>query len=149
MSDEVNMKVILKTDNDGFLSQECPSCNKRFKVKYGEGSDQPISFCPYCGHNGKECWWTKEQSAYIRNVIMREKIDPGFEKMARNVNRRYSPKDFISIKMNFKPTPAIKAPEEVENGWPKILFKCCDEKIKHDECLTKLFCVICGKEIEL
>ena len=65
MSDEIRVRVSLNTDDDGFLSQRCPSCERRFKVKFGEGSDRPISFCPYCGHNEEGCWWTQEQADYL------------------------------------------------------------------------------------
>jgi hypothetical protein len=55
------LEVNFPTDLDGFLSQECPSCNQPFKVLFGQGSSEPISFCPYCGFEGQDCWWTQEQ----------------------------------------------------------------------------------------
>lgn len=59
------MEVSFPTDSDGYLSQECPSCEQIFKVVFGEGSEEPISFCPYCGHSGRDCWYTKPQVEYM------------------------------------------------------------------------------------
>ena len=82
-----SISVPFSTDEDGYISQECPKCEKRFKVKYGEGSDKPISFCPYCKHEGQNCWWTKEQVDYFGAVVMKESVEPEFKKMAKECER--------------------------------------------------------------
>jgi hypothetical protein len=51
--------------------------------------------------------------------------------------------------MDFKPSPKAVPPEEPEEDWPKILFECCGETIKHDQSHEKLSCVICGKNVLL
>ena len=66
--EERALQINFPTDADGYLSQECPSCEQRFKVLFGEGSEEPISFCPYCGHKGRDCWYTKDQVEYINAV---------------------------------------------------------------------------------
>jgi len=140
-------KVPLKTDSHGFISQECPNCEKRFKVKYGEGSDKPISFCPYCGHKGNNCWWTKEQADYLGSVVIKEAVEPKFEKMAREINRKSSRSGSISMSMDFKKSPKPVVPQETEDDWPSISFECCDETIKYEQGQGPLFCIICGKKL--
>jgi len=139
------MQISFDTDSDGFLSQECPACHKRFKANFSEGSDQPLSFCPYCAHQGRDCWWTQAQADYIINAVSNELIDPTMEKMARDFNRKIPKDGLISMKMKYKPGPRSVAPKEPNEDWPKLLFECCGETIKHDRSMDTLHCVICGR----
>lgn len=136
------------TDEDGYISQECPKCKKRFKVKYGEGSDKPISFCPYCKHEGQNCWWTKEQVDYFGAVVVKESVEPEFEKMAKEINRNSQKGGLITMSMDFKPSTKPILPQETKSNWPIIFFECCGENTKHDQSQKALFCIICGKEKE-
>lgn len=148
MDTEKHIKVSFNTDEDGYISQECPACKKRFKVKYGEGSDKPISFCPYCKHEDQNCWWTKEQVDSLGKAVLQKTVEPEFEKMAKKINRSSKKGDFISMRMDFKPSSRTVPPEEISEDWPKMLFECCGENTKHDQSQKALFCIICGKEKE-
>jgi len=139
-----SISVRFGTDKDGYISQECPKCEKRFKVKYGEGSDKPISFCPYCKHEGQNCWWTKEQVDYLGKAVLQKTVEPEFEKMAKKINRSSKKGDFISMRMDFKPSSRAVPPEELSENWPKMLFECCGETIKHDGSVLPVYCIICG-----
>jgi hypothetical protein len=138
----------LATDEDGYMSQECPCCENRFKVKYGEGSDKPISFCPYCKHKGQNCWWTKEQVDYLESVVVKESIVPEFEKMTKEINRNSHKGGLVTLSMDIKPSPKPIFPQETKCNWPIVFFECCCEKIKHERSQEVLFCPICGKEKE-
>lgn len=144
MSDHVT--VSLPTDDDGFLSQECPGCERRFKVNFNEGSDQPISFCPYCGHNATGCWWTPEQAEYLSAKAAEEVVGPELEKMARDFNRKSSG-GLISMNMEVSRSPTPPSPEEPNDNLPVTTFECCGERIKHDGQKSMLRCVICGKVV--
>ena len=74
------MEVSFPTDADGFLSQECPSCELRFKVMFGEGSAEPISYCPYCGYNGQNCWHTQAQVDYMQAIAANVSLGPELKK---------------------------------------------------------------------
>ena len=76
------------TDADGFLSQECPSCEQRFKVVFGEGSEEPIAYCPYCGHNGQDCWHTQSQVDYIQAVAANVALAPELKKFERQMMQK-------------------------------------------------------------
>ena len=146
----MDVSISMNTDCDGFLSQECPACTGRFKAKFGEGSDQPISFCPYCCHMGQRCWWTPEQAAYIGAMgqnaasgLVADELD----KMAKKINRQ-SKSGLIKIKMTTeraRPQRAV-APAEPDDKMSVFDFPCCGERIKHNSVQDKLFCVICGNE---
>ena len=147
MSD--NMQISFNKDSDGFISQECPSCLKQFKVKLGEGSDQPLGHCPYCNHQGNDCWWTQPQADYIGSSAREEFIDPALKDMAREINRSSSKNSFISMKMDYKPSPKSQRPDEPENDWPMFEFQCCGETIKHNNDSQNIYCVICGKQYDV
>jgi len=140
-----SVTVSFNTDSDGFLSQECPSCERRFKAKLGEGSDQPISFCPYCGHSGRDCWWTPEQVEYLSTKVSNEVIGPQLDAMARDFNRKTAG-GFVSMSMEVSKTPIPLQPYEPNDDWPKAKFECCNEVIKHDGKVHRLHCIICGSD---
>ncbi len=148
----MEIPISLATDSDGFVSQECPACNGRFKTKFGEGSSEPISFCPYCSHMGQQCWWTPEQAEYIQEVGQQaasEMVSKELGKMAKGFNQKSS-SGFLKVKMDVKSsrgrTPT--APAEPDLDMPIIEFDCCGEHIKYNaaEETKSLCCVICGKD---
>lgn len=145
MNDKIELNIRFNTDDDGFLSQECPACQKRFKTKFGEGSDLPISFCPYCGHQGQGCWWTKGQADYIADIASKSVVEPELERMARDFNRNTGSGSPISMSMEVKGSPQPTPPHEPEEDWPIVLFDCCGEKTKHDGSHPPIHCIICGK----
>jgi len=148
MDSKKKIPVSLNTDEDGYISQECPNCKKRFKVNPNAGSEQPISYCPYCGHNGKNCWWTQEQVKYMMGEVNKTVVEPELDKMAKEINRKSRPGNFIDITMKVKKTHKTPIPKESNKPMPMITFDCCGETIKHDGSISEIHCIICGKERE-
>jgi hypothetical protein len=140
------LEVSFSTDTDGFLSQECPSCEQRFKVAPGEGSEKPVSSCPYCGFKGQDCWCTQQQVDYIQAVAANVYLEPELKKLERQINGTSSGLFKIDMKSNLpKPPPA---PIETDDPFDILHFPCCNETIKvvrHD----KHFCIICGEEVDM
>ncbi len=136
--------VSLPTDSDGFVSQECPACSKRFKVVFGEGSDRPISHCPYCSHVNQDCWWTQAQADYFAAMAGQEIAGPLLDDFARGVNRISKPGDFLKISAKITHGPQATAPEELDTPMSVANFDCCGERIKHDGSVATLQCIICG-----
>ncbi len=145
---EQSISVSMPTDQDGFLSHECPSCRRRFRVVYGQGSDKPVSCCPYCSHRGTGCWWTAEQAEYVQGVLVQEVIAPKLDQMASRFNRNAG-QGLVKMRMNVQHQPAALAPLETAESLPKFLFSCCNETIKHDGRSSLLNCVICGTTVSL
>lgn len=134
------------TDTDGFLSQECPSCEQRFKVLLGQGSDEPIAYCPYCGHNGKDVWYTKEQVDYFQSVALSSLVRPELKKLEQQIKN--ASKGLIKFGTKVEIPEPQSPPMETDDAFDLIHFPCCNETIKvSPNC--QLFCVICGKEIDL
>ena len=134
------MQVQIPTDADGFISQECPACNGRFMIQPGAGSPEPISHCPLCGHQGRDCWWTPEQLDYLKGVATSQLIGPELAKLNRHAGGLF--------KINVSSIPAPSPPEEPEGDFMKVAFGCCGETIKCDPNRELLYCPICGQEKE-
>lgn len=143
---ENQIEVSLATDNDGFISQECPACERRFKIVPGEGSDKPVSFCPYCLHNGHNCWWTPEQAEYISSVVGAQVVGPELDRMASDFNRG-SGRGFIRMSMKVTKPRVPQRPDEPHDAWPVMTFDCCNERIKHNGAEVRVACVICGVQV--
>lgn len=138
----VDVTVSFNTDDDGFISQECPACEVRFKVRLGSGSSEPIAHCPYCGHDGERCWWTPEQADYLREVAVSKVLDPALNKMASNLKRSGGGSVKVSVKVKRSATPT--PPVEDNDNSPMVLFACCGETIRHVPWAKDLRCIICG-----
>lgn len=139
------MNVKFNTDSDGFISQQCPACNKQFKAQYGAGSEKPLAHCPYCGHHS-DTWFTNEQQAYITAVLQSEVVLPELKKFGRDLERSMNrPGSGVSFKANKSlHAPRPTAPQESNDSWPQHTFACCGETIKHNPNATPTHCVICG-----
>ena len=140
------MQISFPTDNDGFLSNECPSCGLRFKSTPGEGSHEPIGCCPYCGHRGENCWFTTEQVKHAESVAHSVLVAPELKKFERELKRMGG--GFLKIKAKSTPAPQLPPPLEPDEEFDILRFPCCNETIKAER-HGKLFCIICGTEIDL
>lgn len=132
------MNIKLSTDSDGFISQECPSCQRQFKIKPGHGSPEPIAFCPYCRHHGKDCWWTTQQANYLSVVAANHVVNDQVRSLTKSLGK--------GIRLDVKAPRTPPLPDEPENDFPFAEFGCCGETIKHDAADAQVFCVICGTE---
>jgi hypothetical protein len=140
------VEIGFPTAADGYLSQECPSCEQRFKVVYGQGSDEPISFCPYCGHKGSDCWYTQGQVDYLQKVATGVVAVPELKKLERELERASDGFSQLDLKTDLpKPGPP---PMETDDALSVLHFPCCNESVKVER-RQQHFCVICGQEIEM
>ena len=140
------MELSFPTDSDGFFSRECPSCNRYFKVLLGEGSDEPISACPHCGHRGHDCWHTPEQLEYAKAVALSTVVAPEIDRLKSQLSGSGSGLFKLTVKNNIpKPPPP---PLEVDEPYDILRFRCCNETVKLHRLETN-FCIICGTPYEM
>ena len=151
MSDTVSIPVLFHTDEDGFVSQGCPACGRRFMVKFeegaGDGSDEPISYCPYCRHNEYDCWWTEEQFEHIHSAVVAEVAAPELRKLERqmeSVNRSSGGLLSMSIQSDIPEQPTDPPPEPLSDLRIKR-FRCCREEVKVEKDRFH-YCIICGRK---
>lgn len=141
---EETLSVPLRLNSAGDMSQECPSCERTFKIQPGKGSPLPISHCPYCDHQGQGCWLTKAQAQYLGAYGAHKILRPSLEKMVRDLNRA-NRGGLITVSASLKgPSSPPQAPPEEEDAMPTVHFECCGETIRHDGENAQLHCPICG-----
>jgi hypothetical protein len=140
------LEVSFPTDADGYLSQECPSCEQPFKVIFGEGSEAPISCCPYCGYKGQDCWHTQAQVDYLQSIATSVFVAPELKKLERELKRSSGGLLKIDIKSDL-PEPG-RAPIETDDPLTVMFFPCCNESVKVER-HEHHFCVICGQEFDM
>ena len=134
------------TDSDGFLSHECPSCEQRFKVMFGQGSDLPISYCPYCGYSNQDCWFTQKQISYAQAVAMDVVVTPKLKNLERDLEKVSGGFINVSLKSDIpKPPPP---PMETDDPFDILYFPCCQEILKLNR-QQNHFCIICGTEVDM
>lgn len=143
---DTRVNTHLTTDADGFVSQECPACRRRFKVIFERGGGRVVSFCPYCGHRGRDCWWTPEQVTYFKSVVTASVVAPMVEEFARDLRRLNRRGGWISFDAKLESSPRARQPMETSLRMPVAVFECCNEKVKHDGSARRLRCIICGAD---
>ena len=140
------MELNFPKDADGFLSQECPSCEQQFKVIFGEGSEEPISYCPYCGHNEQDCWFTQVQVDYMQSVAANVALGPELKKLEHQLKGMST--GFLKVDMTSNLSEPPPAPTETDDLLAILHLPCCNETVKvtrHE----RHFCIICGTEIDM
>ena len=140
------MEVNFPTDSDGFLSQECPSCAKRFKVCFGQGSKEPISYCPYCRHNEQDCWFTQNQIEHVQAIAASTVVAPELDKLAREFERMSG--GFAKLDMSSNITEASISPMETDDDLRALRLPCCGEIVKVEQ-KQEYYCIICGGEVNM
>ncbi len=137
------LDISFQADSGGFISQECPSCARRFKIQPGKGSPDPIAHCPFCDHAGTDCWWTPEQAAYVESIAANEVLGPHLDKLERTFRSMSS--DFVKVTGRIERPQVLPAPPERDDEMPsETRFTCCGETIKHDASARPAHCIICG-----
>jgi hypothetical protein len=144
---EHRIEVSFPTDGDGFISQQCPKCSQRFKVRVDDDSDHSASYCPYCGSQSEEGWLTEEQQAYAMGLVTEQVVDPMLDDFTRELEQLNRPGGNISFSGSFERTVPPPKPVESEGDMQVVTFGCCNEAVKVVSTTDGLHCVICGKQV--
>ena len=140
------MEVNFPTDSDGFLSRECPSCGKRFKVCFDQGSEEPISYCPYCRHNEQDCWFTQNQIENVQAIAASTVVAPELDKLAQELERMSG--GFARLDMTSDIIEASIPPMETDDDLRALRLPCCGEIVKVEQ-EQEYYCIICGGEVNM
>lgn len=135
-------------DDDGFVTLQCPFCNKHFKISGADAEDETNFelFCPYCGlvtgPNNFLSDEVKEKALRLVENYLYEMLN-GF---TDNIDKMFKKNDFIKVKKSSK----------FEMNSPKIIVEsdnmetyklpCCERKIKASLIDDNMYCPFCGGE---
>jgi len=115
-------------------------------VVFGDGSDEPISYCPYCGYNGRNCWQTQPQVDYMQAVAVSVVLLPELKRLEGQLKRMSS--GILKVHVKSEPPKAPLAPMETDEPYDILRFPCCNETIKITR-QDRHFCIICGTEVDM
>jgi hypothetical protein len=144
----VNISLNIPSDDDGFLSRECPTCLGTFKARVIEGGIT-VHFCPYCGHEGDDCWWTSSQLAYARAAAM-EALSPTIDAMFDGLGSASGGLIKVSVERSTPERPVL--PVEISGTEEIHSFECCGTEAKIERHLlttsagttAPVTCISCG-----
>ncbi|MEM7716241.1 MAG: TFIIB-type zinc ribbon-containing protein [Cyanobacteria bacterium P01_A01_bin.68] len=147
MSEEV-FKISIPSDNDGFITFQCPFCRDRFKLTVTDFEREDIIeiFCPYCGLRHENSNFLTDEVIEQANIIAENYAKSIINKWTKDLERSFRNNKHIKFKAN-KP---LKMDAE------KILFekeeletynlKCCQVTVKtrpiHQ--VIGVYCPCCG-----
>lgn len=146
------IEFMIETDDDGYISFECPFCDSIFNLNAKEiqCDDNVINelYCPYCGLvDNPDKFYTKEVIEQIQNIMinrMYEEINKSFGKMAKNIKSK-------NVKMTYKPLKNKKINELKTKESNDVIFECqnCNNHVKVNYCIgeSKIYCSYCGVDI--
>lgn len=147
---EVQIKMSLPLDSDGFLRRECPTCEREFKWLHTPAGQQSVAapeagyFCPYCGVQAPAgSWWTKPQVEAQHARVYDEVVKPKLDDLAESARRAST--GFIKVDM--KTTGPPKPPPLTEpDDMRRVDFACHPtEPVKVlDDWNQHVHCLVCG-----
>jgi hypothetical protein len=129
----VTMRIPI--DDDGFVRQKCPTCDREFKRLHRDEADESTQaqlggfYCPYCAIQSSGNWLTDAQTEQLRAIALRDVAQPTVEGLLRKSfgsSVRFTPNQ---VEM---PAPLAEAndmrrvdfdchpsePAKVLDGWP-------------------------------
>ncbi|MBD1939647.1 TFIIB-type zinc ribbon-containing protein [Microcoleus sp. FACHB-68] len=144
----VFFKITVPSDNDGFITIQCPFCNDRFKLTVEDFKREDIIeiFCPYCGLRDEPSHFYTDEIVEQAQVVARNYTKSLLSQSSKDLEKTFKGKKHIS----FKAGKPIKMESE------KILFEheelevtnldCCQFIVK-TRALSKeigIYCPCCG-----
>ena len=146
MSDEIQMKITIPTDDDGYVLLQCEHCGTYFKGTPSDIQDDGVLniYCPSCG--------------LISDNYITEDVIELAEKMAKNIMNdmiydmfkdleRHSKHSVLKFKAGKRPKHETEEP--IRSGIEALeicTFPCCKRtaKIKPMLKMTGAYCPFCG-----
>ncbi len=116
LPDNINMKVSIPTDDEGYLDRECPNevCLAAFKVLADDWRDKVRDeevFCPVCGHTAtSDHWLTQAQLEHCKSHLMAKvmpMIHGEMKRMTRDFNRKMPKGGLFTMSMTYKPSRPV------------------------------------------
>jgi hypothetical protein len=147
---DVQIKMSVPLDSDGFLRRECPTCEREFKWRHTPSGEQSVAapdagyFCPYCTSQAPAgSWWTKPQVEAQRSRIYDEVVKPKLDDFADSA--RQASAGFIKIDVTTT-GPAKPPPLTESDDMRRVDFECHPtEPLKVLEDWNQpVHCLVCG-----
>lgn len=147
MSDET-LRFSVPTDDDGFISLQCPYCEDTFKLSASESADDDILqiYCPYCGLPDVPSNFVtddvKEQALITAKNLLFERING----MTRDLERNFRGNPMITFKATSLELETDKPLFETNDDYEQIQHESCRRCVKVHAVTVKAgaYCPYCG-----
>lgn len=143
---DLNLRIEIPSDSDGFILLQCPLCNVFFKLSHTdiEADDILDIWCPSCGLKSEN--YLTDEVFNLAQAIVKNKVQDMLHQHMKEWERKSRGKGF-SFKAGPKPndeyeSPIIPGIDELEIQ----TYECCkrDAKISPSVKLEGSYCPFCG-----
>jgi uncharacterized Zn-finger protein len=145
---EVVFSISIPSDDDGFITLQCPFCNDRFKLSVEDVEREDIIeiFCPYCGLQNKPSSFLTDEVVEQAQRIAKNYAKSLLNQFSKDLEKKFKSSKHISVKAG--------KPLEMEND--KVLFEreeleltqleCCQSTVKVSALAKQVgvYCPFCG-----
>jgi hypothetical protein len=147
MSD-IEIQFSIPLDDDGYITLQCPFCDKQFKALGEDFEDESIYeiFCPHCG-------LVSEPSDFLSDEIIEKGMSLAENHMYEILNgfisdleKGFKNNDLIRVKTG--PKFKMNSPKTIieSDNMETYQLNCCERTIKVSLIDDTLYCPFCGGE---
>lgn len=142
------LHISIPTDDDGFVSFQCPFCSDKFKLSVGECEQEDVLqiFCPYCGLSDELSNFLSDEVNEQLRIAAQNYLAEQINSMLRDMERRFHRNPGVSFRaspLNTEPdSQIIETDDDLEPSTHEI----CGRTVKvHANCIeVGPYCPYCG-----
>jgi uncharacterized Zn-finger protein len=145
---DVAFQITVPSDNDGFITLQCPFCDDRFKLTVEDFQREDILeiFCPYCGLRHQHSQFLRDEVIEQAQIIAGNYAKSLLNQWMKDLEKSTKRNKFINLKAGKSPKiEAVKILFEQEELETTALA-CCQVTVKTRP-LNKVigvYCPCCG-----
>ncbi|XWK91712.1 MAG: hypothetical protein U7127_30825 (plasmid) [Phormidium sp.] len=145
---DVVFQITIPSDNDGFVTLQCPFCEDRFKLTVTDFEREDIIeiFCPYCGLRHQHSHFLRdeviEQAHTVANNYAKSMINEWVKKLERNFKGSKNVKFKADKPLKMEVQKILFEQEELET----VNLNCCQitAKTRFLNKVIGIYCPCCG-----
>jgi len=148
MSDIVTFSINIPSDDDGFVSRECPHCDDRFKMTTVDIESEELLdlFCPYCGLPSSVSETHPSEVLEQAHILAENYAASIINDAFKDLERTFSGSKHLKFKRG-QPLP-IKDDKVLfeKEEMAAIELTCCTKVVKVNDlsAATGIYCPFCG-----
>jgi len=147
MSD-VEIPFSIPLDDDGFVTLQCPFCDKQFKALGDDFEDDSVYelFCPYCGLVTEPSDFLSDEAIEKGMRLAENHMFELLNGFMNDMEKSFKNNSFIKVKTGpkFKMNDSKTIIES--DNMETYHLTCCERKIKASLIDDTLYCPYCGGE---
>lgn len=145
---EATFKIDVPTDDDGFLTLQCPFCSDQFKLTAQDFEREDIIdlFCPYCGLKDELSSFITDEVIEQAQILALNYVKSQMNKSIKGLENSSKGNKYISFKagqpFKMEEDKVLFEKEELE----KITLNCCNFETKAKLIIKEIgvYCPCCG-----